>query len=298
MSSLNDQHLGLVALAASGEKRWFFGHVGAGLLALDRLKTYDSSAELAPALDQYRGKAKTFVEESEMRASLTPGGAAVDDWRERLGAALVPHTKVLRNSGHGTIYITWAIRILSSSPDLATEPVVAGLEALAQSALNEDKSRYLSIRDHDRIYYDDAEVPTSETDRVASAFHAALPQFQDLETSERTYFLTGSKIHVLTYLHALMELQHFGFDDLHDAGISRWWKHLQLCRAMELVAKDYGAAAWSYPEGTTDPYAKVHEDPHAYKYRAAALDLLASDANSDRSALKSVMDRMQWVWAP
>ena len=209
-------------------------------------------------------------------------GPVAPDWRVALGDLAEPLFQELRNSGHGTIYFMWAARVFSSAPELATHDVLSGLGDLFKAALVNDDKRYYGIADHSKEKI--ASLPINFTPDtladtlVTRTLQHAVPTLKDAKGEERTWYFSGSKIHILTYLHAVLELGRLGFTDSSQKGLQLWHRHETFYARMlanaERDFKEQGFEEMGDLKPKTDFFATIYQDPHAYKYLAAAEDLL------------------------
>ncbi|MEH6631676.1 MAG: hypothetical protein V7776_12650 [Halopseudomonas aestusnigri] len=288
-AAISDQELGILALAAAGKRGWFFGHVGAGLLALDALKETHTQDELAPAIAEYRTRSFKFIDDCGQTRWLEDSGPEVDDWRTKLGILAEPLFQELRNSGHGTIYFMWAARVFSSAPALATNDVISGLGDLFKVALVQDDNRYYGIADHPREKVSPLPEDITTDALIEHTLLNAVPTFKDAPGDERTWFFSGSKIHILTYLHAVLELGRLGFTEYSKKGLQLWHRHEVLYTKM-LANAERDIEKQSFEkmdafEPKPDFFATLYQDPHAYKYLAAAEDLLTKHYQGPNSEL-------------
>ena len=296
MSELSNQNLGLLALAASSEKKWFFGHVGAGLLAIDALRTLEPEAHVTSAVDEYRRQCIELIQEVDRTSWLSGVVGAPGDWRDRILAAAMPLARKLRNSGHGVIYMFWAYRTLSGWADMATDQVLGGLEKLAQASLSDDLDRYLCVANHDRTGAADQKIPDGAAERIELAFRASRPAFLNKTVDDKKYHLAGERFHIMTYLHALLEWRRLGCSDLHDVGLAAWAKHLHLCECAdtEARARGYEQVRLSGPVGGF--YDGLRSNVHAYKYRQAGLDLLSNHYSRSPRELEPILEQVCRLW--
>ncbi|MFD2205869.1 hypothetical protein [Kiloniella antarctica] len=278
LTTLSDKKLGILALAAAGERGWFFGHVGAGLLALDALKETHTIEELTPALDVYREKSLKFIEANGRTSWLESSGPIIEGWRGLLGDLAEPLFQELRNSGHGTIYFMWAARVFFSAPELATHDVLSGLGDLFKAALVNDDKRYYGIADHSQEKITALPENFTADALIKRTLLNAVPTLKDAKGGERTWFFSGSKIHILTYLHAALELGRLGYTDWSQKGLELWHRHETLYGKMLANAErdfnEQGFEAMGDLKPKTDFFTTIYQDPHAYKYLAATEDLL------------------------
>lgn len=285
LDDVSDMVLGLVALAAAGDKGWFFGHVGAGLLAVDALTPDYSDQELGPARAEYRARALALVEECGRADWLHQPGSSAADWRTELSKAAGPLFRELRNSGHGIIYMMWAARAFERAPELATADVIRGLQRLFDSALGKDQNRYYAIENHDIEPVDPLPQGASDRDLIAEVISNCVPTLKDSRGEERTFFFTGSKYHVLTFLHAALELDRLGFSDFAGRAKQLWNRHRVFYARMVENAQGQSFKDWDRLSAPENFFGQVYNDPHAYKYLAAGKDLLRR-YDGDRKALE------------
>ncbi len=294
-AKLSDQELGILALAAAGERGWFFGHVGAGLLALDALKETHTQDELAPAIAEYRTRSFKFIDDCGRAAWLEDSGSKIEDWQDQLGALAEPLFKELHNSGHGTIYFMWAARVLSNAPEFATDQILNGLGDLFKVALVRDDNRYYGITDHTQEKVSPLPDDITTDVLIERTLLNAVPTLKDAKGGERTWFFSGSKIHILTYLHAVLELGQLGYTEYSRKGLQLWHRHETLYARMlasaERDIEEQGFVKMDPFEPRQDFFATIYQDPHAYKYCASAEDLLTRHYQGSNSELAAPVQK-------
>ena len=213
------EEAGIAALVRAGEKRqWFFGHLGAAMIAGVRLlRDPDlpgpAALALCARLQALRVSHREWYAPLESRGV---AGVSTEPILERLRQT----AGILRMSGHPTIYMSAALHVLSRRPSLATEGVVASLVQLHEDARDDDPARhyghsnYFEWVDEELI---DADLDGGQVGSLVAlrvAFASLDHLVADQRTEGRTYFFTGEKIHLVTHAHAIATLEELGYPDL------------------------------------------------------------------------------------
>ncbi len=264
---------GLDGLARAGEKTWFHGHFGAGVLAGERLlRRTDFTEEVKNGIRDQIAKAKA----AEPELFVTMEGGTPVPFRTRLIAALLPHVLNLSISGHGVIYGAMALQAMDEVPELASPARVAGIEKLLALALRDRNHRYYGIADY-RMVEPTADFPSyTTTEAMAERSLAECTElFADRELEGTTYFFTAEKLHGVTLAHALLTLEKLGFRELVRKGLSAHRKALWLNRHRPPT----GAAMARVRKPDVTPYhggywRKESFDDHGLKLAIAGLELV------------------------
>ncbi len=293
--STTDVKLALSAMAASGDHAWFFAHIGAGLLALTELAQMGELTSESPTLNEYRGRAQSYLADRGWSDAST----ADKNWRGRLTAAQHPLSQQLRNSGHGTIFLALAAHCLNHHPNLASERLLTGFERLSELAAHDQLDRYFGVANYDAVAMADR-PPANETDMIMQVIKDSRPRYRDQTIDARRYIFTGSKIHIVTHLDALLLWRDLGESELYRAGLEQWWRHVVCCRQMETAAANTDIQAHHFSDRGADDdrwfYDQLHDDPHAYKYRLSARRLIARLPGVVQDEATARMRQVLTVW--
>jgi hypothetical protein len=281
--ALSNAELGLLAMAACADKRWFHAHTGAGLLAIDALGAIDAERE-------YRDRAETLIKDFGDTGIVDDKSPILSDWRKRLTKVIENKQGLLRNSGHGTIFLMWAMRALDQLPKRATENMVSALEQVISNAFSDDQDRYFGIPEHDLETVKNPQTKQSDEELVVTAISSAVPRYKDVPGTPRTWFFTGSKIHIATYLHALFWLRDQGENDIYRLGEGAWYRLVALCQRMEDHALKKDFETWNYDTLDHRPNDFFYEDPHGYKLVLAFNELTDMLGESVKQQLEIPME--------
>lgn len=271
---------GLTGLARAGGVGWFQGHYGAAVLAgafLLRRK------DLPPAVrDMVAEHAASILRAQPSFFAPLPRERAVRDWESALVAAIAPSAHELRRSGHGVIYGALALRAARDVPELLGPTLLRGLTDLLQRAFGDGPDRYYGMPDY---------LPTARSGHTyRSAKEMALRTFEecrivfpDGEYGGRFHFLSGEKLHAVTYAQALADLEELGYPELARDGYPAHRRHLELTR----LAPPHVAPVSIVAPGRTPRdiayWQRDHFDDHALKLAYAGLALLDRLSIDERS---------------
>lgn len=282
-------------LRAADRGHWSFGHFGAALLSGSWLLGCRSFPE--PARRALHARLDRLVTaHPEWFAVPEPAsGRAVGV--APLVEALAARIAVTRNSGHGTIFTTAALRSLSARPEWATAPVLDAVLRLHELAQDADPERYLGHAN----YFEAQPMPDNGLDDCATVSAAVRQSFRecrqlapDQAVKGRHYFVFGEKIHLLTHAHALLWLARLGHPAVAKAGLRAQRKQLWLTRFPESARLPLPAPTSLGPADAGFWNVDGHDIWHKLKLSEAVVALLPLLEPGERRAATQTLGSM---WA-
>jgi hypothetical protein len=259
---------GVRALANAGNENWFFGHLGACVVAGHAmLNDFDLSD---PVRDGVASLADHIVDGNPQRFGDAGAGAMCEP--KAVLKAIGDCIGTLHNSGHGIIYATLGLRAMAEDAALCTTAHCDGIARLTVAANDDSPQRYYGFEDYSTVVPTAEQVPEFDTptEALAYAIEECEHAWSDAQIKDRRYFFNGEKIHGVTYSWALCELEQLGHSELATRGLGIARQMLLLNRQQPPAgAKPSPPARWiptdaEFWTSTTDPF-------HALKLAYAAL---------------------------
>jgi hypothetical protein len=268
---------GITALANTDRDfpgNWFMGHYGAAVLA----------GAFMLSDKQVHGEAAAAVRVEINRVSrvkpelLQP--MLVDDEESSLQPLieqLEKNLQALSNDGHAVIYAALALRAFSQRPELITVRAVSGIVKLLQNAAVDDPKRYYGIEDYQNLSVSDDDVKPFDTveyaaRRILSEHEQVIP---DQVINGKKYFVAGSQLHLITHMHALVELDQLGFKAQAKMGLSSIRKQLYVInKEKEAVDADFYTASQVLDPREPSFWKRGKKGMHQLKLAYAVLSLM------------------------
>lgn len=226
---------GLVNTHRTFQDQWFHGHHGAGVLAAHFIRTtFDLAPEVDEAIATYaRQIIDTFPDLFRCHQTKAPA-----EEFSAIPEALSQHIKTLTADGHDIIFASMALKALHARPDLATPDTIQGLLALLEDAQTDNPKRYYGYDDYVNDPVDYSEIPVFESITQAAEYtlddHKVI--YPDQALNGQHYFFAGNRLHDITHVHALLELEALGYRDLANTGMDALRKQFHLCSTEKLPA--------------------------------------------------------------
>jgi hypothetical protein len=279
---------GLTTIARSADQHWVFGHNGAAIMSGAWLLR-DGSLPDASAARLAKRLRKTL--------DLVPGHYPLPDAAPGhqdtapLLAALEGQIGTLRNGAHGTIYSALVLRHLAERPDLASKATIEGLVAVYEGAQIPDFDRHFGIPD-----YREVAIPPRRESAAAKGLGGELivACLRELETlypdeviDEKRYFFASEKTHIVTHLHALLELNDQGHVALAERGVDALLHQLEVARVVPPQGRIPYAPGTVTPNDPSYWRVKTGADPwHDIKVAHAMGELLARLTSGQRATVE------------
>jgi hypothetical protein len=285
--------LGVAGMARAGKTSWFYGHVGAALLAGYFM---NQEHELPEHVKEGIERTCESFRRQHPEWFAPPEPEEADPvLLKRVIKGLENNVKQLRTSGHGLALGVLALKALRQRPDLITPQIVDGLAAMLEGTTQDRPNRYWGIDNYFEVTAADVpDIPAYQdtldmTRRTYGELHTVVP---GRVIDGVMYHLAGETIHSITHAQALTDLERFGYDDLVSAGMANHRIQMYLNRQIpDFVLEDEVKEPAFVSLYDPQYWAKTYSDPHALKFPYAALDLLkrlpeAERAEAERNACK------------
>ena len=289
---MNDEllELGLIGLANTSARypgSWFMGHKGAAVLAAHFLcHSIPLDEDVLDAVTEF---AQAIIREDE--PLFTPAPAHPCTYPNGITPVVTKVEEVITQltaDGHDIIFASLALKALIARPDLATEPVVAGLVQLLNDAQRDDPRRYLGYDDYLNMPVDYSTVPEFESPHAAAMYALTLHNtvYPDQVIDGHAYFLAGNKLHDVTHAHALVELDNLGYHEIASSGIDALRKQFHLC-ATSRIPEGLAPFKAPYPLNPWQLafWERDKTDAHQVKLAYSVMSLLASAEPAEREAI-------------
>jgi hypothetical protein len=273
---------GLTGLANAGSTNngnWFVGHFGAEVLSLAFLlmnKRLEKPVELGvfERIDEIFKTHTTFFETPLLMDNV---GAAheVDDFVKKIEDNIAN----LRVDAHLTIYSALALRGFSHYPELARPEIIQGLFRLIDACVSQEENRYYKL--NPKAFSDKVLLRKFACHSAIEAVKIAIHQHSEVITDRGVdgefYFFSGSRLHLVTHAHALLELEQMGYQNLVKLGLPAFTKHCICIDASGLPegAKPYKAKQLLDPRDSHF-WQRDKTNPHHAKLAFAVLEIFAA----------------------
>jgi hypothetical protein len=291
MKSIIEQ--GLVGLANAGVLNggnWFVGHFGAEVLSLAFLllkKRVHKNAE--PLVLERIGvviNTHTQFFETPLPIRHSAKSLRLKDFEAKVETSIAN----LYVDGHHTIYLALALRALCLYPELARPEIIHGLIVLLDACETAGFDRYYGL--DDQSFSDKKLIEKFSFNSSLKAVEVALSQHSNVITDREVdgvyYFLSGSRLHLVTHAQALLELEQLGYAGLVKLGLSGLTKH---CICIEASAVPVGAEPY-ISKSMFDPRAanfwqRAKTNPHHGKLAYSVLEIFSAlGQNKQENALE------------
>jgi hypothetical protein len=269
---------GLIGLANAGILNggdWFSGHFGAEVLSLALLLLNKRIEKNVEALILKRIN-EVFLTHVAFFETPLPR-----EYNEKVYTLKTFEDRVERSisnfcvDGHNTIYSALALSVLARYPDLASSEIISGLFCLLDACEKAGFDRYSKVDSN--AFVNDEIIKkysfSSPLDAVKQALMLHEKVITDREIEGEFYFLSGSRLHLVTHAQALLQFQQIGYAHLAKTGLPSFTKH---CIYIEESTEPQGAKAYKV-KSRFDPsqasfWQREKKNPHHGKLAYSVLE--------------------------
>ncbi len=285
---------GLTGLANAPSKSWFYGHFGAVIIAGEFLiSECELPEEIVPYVRKHLDK---FINSQPELFKELSNDSFEPDWEKKILGSLEKNLARLRNSGHGVIFGTLALKAIRESEIKVSKSIVDGIVKLLELTTTDSPDRYFSTPDYNKVIVEpnDSLPPyKNEIDMIRACFSELNVVYDDQTIDGKTYFFSGCKIHGVTHAHALCVLDNLGYKDLSRKGFENHRLQMKLNRhkppndeklTVEKLYCPFNLDFWNRPL----------DDTHYIKYPYSALSLLKKLPKEEQEEYK---EKIALLWS-